>query len=199
MGRLLVVCGLVQGLWACAGAGGDGRGSVAEAQQAPAAPAQQAPAAPAPPPAPAAAATTAPAQKLISAYLNVQRRLAADDAKGAKAAFAQLKTAAEVKELGGDAALRQKLAAAAASGASAKDIDVAREAFGKSSEGMLEWLKKEGNAFGSNVKVAHCPMARDGKGARWVQTEAKVSNPYYGSEMLECGSIEKELKPGSKL
>ena len=107
--------------------------------------------------------------------------------------------AAEAKELGGDAALRQKLAAAAGSGASAKDLDAAREAFAKSSEGLLDWLKREGNALGSSVRVAHCPMARDGKGARWVQTEAKVVNPYYGSEMLECGSIEKELKAGSKL
>ena len=42
-------------------------------------------------------------------------------------------------------------------------------------------------------------MAQNGKGARWVQTESKVANPYYGSEMLECGSIEKELKAGAKL
>lgn len=176
-------------LAACSGEHG-GQRSVAEAQAAPAAPA--APTAP-------AAAAPASAQKLITAYLNVQRRLAADDAKGAGAAFAQLKAAAEAKDLGGDAALRQKLATAAASGAGAKDLDAARDAFAKSSEGLLDWLKREGNAFGSSVRIAHCPMARDGKGARWVQTESKVSNPYYGSEMLECGSIEKELKPGSKL
>jgi membrane fusion protein, copper/silver efflux system len=171
----------IQALWACAGVDGDA-GSRAEAQSAP-----------------AAAAATTPAQKLLAAYLNVQRRLAADDAKGAKAAFVQLKAASEVKELPGDPALRQKLVAAAGSGANAKDIDAARDAFGKSSEGLLEWLKKEGNTLATSVRVAHCPMARDGKGGRWVQTETKVSNPYYGSEMLECGSIEKELKPGSKL
>jgi Cu(I)/Ag(I) efflux system membrane fusion protein len=42
-------------------------------------------------------------------------------------------------------------------------------------------------------------MARDGKGARWLQSDAKVKNPYFGSEMLECGSLEKEVKPGAKL
>lgn len=147
---------------------------------------------------PKPAAATTPAQKLVAAYLSVQQKLAADDAKGASAAFAQLKAAAEVQQLGGDAQLRQRIAAAAGSGAGAKDIAAARSAFANVSDGLLEWLKREGNPLAASVRVLHCPMARDGKGARWLQSDAKVKNPYYGSEMLECGSIEKEVKPGAK-
>ena len=181
MREMLVVCVLAgQVLAACSG-GGE-KASVVEAQ-----------------PVTALATVTTPAQKLIAAYLGVQKKLAADDAKGAQAAFGQLKAAADLKELAGDAALKQKIATSAAAGASAKDISAARAAFVKASDGMLEWLKREGNPLANNLRVAHCPMAQDGKGARWLQTENKVANPYFGSEMLECGSLEKELKPGAKL
>lgn len=158
----------------------------------------QPPAAPASPAAPAAPAGS-PAQKLVSAYLGLQKKLAADDAKGATAAFGQLKAAADSKELAGDAALKQRISTAAATGAAAKDLTASRAAFVKASDAMLEWLKREGNPLASSVQVAHCPMAQDGKGARWLQADAKLKNPYFGSEMLECGSIEKEVKAGSKL
>lgn len=179
MRRTLVVWVFVIHAVACGGAGGEGA-AVAEAQPAP-------------------APTGSPAQKLITAYLGVQRKLAADDAKGARAAFGQLRAAADAKDLSGDVALRQRISAAAAAGAGAKDLEAARTAFVKASDGMLDWLRRDGNALTSSVRIAHCPMAQDGKGARWVQTESKVANPYYGSEMLECGSLEKELKPGAKL
>ena len=164
---------------ACSGQAGE-RPSVAEAQAAP-------------------APSGSPAQKLITAYLGVQRKLAADDAKAARAAFAQLRAAADAKDLAGDAASRKRISAAAAAGASAKDLAAARDAFAKTSDAVLDWLRHEGNPLANSVRVVHCPMAQNGKGARWVQTESKVVNPYYGSEMLECGSLEKELKAGAKL
>jgi Cu(I)/Ag(I) efflux system membrane fusion protein len=182
MRAFLVVC-MLGGQLIAGCSGSDGQAAAAQAQQKPAAP----------------IAATTPAQKLVAAYLAVQQKLAADDAKGASAAFAQLKAAAEVPQLGGDAQLRQRIAAAAAAGAGAKDIVQARIALANSSDSLLEWLKREGNPLASSVRVWHCPMARDGKGARWLQSEAKIKNPYFGSEMLECGSLEKEVKPGAKL
>lgn len=176
MRKLLVVCVLV----AAACSGGSERPAVAEAQ-------------------PATAPAGSPSQKLISAYLSVQKKLAGDDAKGAGAAFAQLKAAADAKDLSGDAALKQKISASAAAGAAAKDLAAARAAFVTASDGMLEWLKREGNPLASDVRVAQCPMAQEGKGARWLQTDSKVANPYFGSEMLECGTLEKDVKPGAKL
>jgi Cu(I)/Ag(I) efflux system membrane fusion protein len=179
MRRVLVVC-VWAGQFLAACSGGSDHASVAEAQQ-------------------VSAPANSPAQKLISAYLGVQRKLAADDAKGARASFGQLKAAADAKDLAGDTAVKQKISTSAASGAAAKDLAAARDAFAKTSDGMLDWLKREGNPLANSVRVAHCPMAQDGKGARWLQTDSKLANPYYGAEMLECGSIEKELKPGSKL
>jgi Cu(I)/Ag(I) efflux system membrane fusion protein len=179
MRRVLVVCVWAgQFLAGCSGA--SDHASVAEAQ-------------------PASTPASSPSQKLIAAYLGVQRKLAADDAKGARVSFGQLKAAVEAKDVPGDAALKQKIAASAASGAAAKDLAGARDAFAKTSDGLLDWLKREGNPLANSVRVAHCPMAQDGKGARWLQTDSKLANPYFGAEMLECGSIEKELKPGAKL
>ena len=37
------------------------------------------------------------------------------------------------------------------------------------------------------VYVQHCPMADEGRGASWLSLSEKVLNPYFGSEMLECG------------
>lgn len=179
MRGLLVLCVLsCQFLAACSGTGE--QPSVAQAQ-------------------PVGAPAATPAQKLIAAYLTLQKNLAADDAKGARAAFGRLKAAADAKELAGDAALKQKISASAGTGVAAKDLAAARDAFAKTSDGVLDWLKLEGNPLANSLRVAHCPMAQDGKGARWLQTENKVANPYYGSEMLECGTLEKELKPGAKL
>lgn len=39
-----------------------------------------------------------------------------------------------------------------------------------------------------------CPMAFDGKGATWLSEFKEIKNPYYGSEMMECGEIKEELK-----
>jgi len=40
----------------------------------------------------------------------------------------------------------------------------------------------------------HCPMFQDGKGAIWLSTSEKVENPYYGQQMLSCGSVQEVVK-----
>jgi hypothetical protein len=175
----LVVCTTLSGAaGASAGCSSSSSTAVAEAQAEPA---------------------STPAQKLLVAYLTVQQKLAADDAKGARAGFTQLRAASDSKDLTASPELRQQLSAAATAGAGAKDIEAERAAFIKASDALLVWLQKEGNSLGKSVRVAHCPMAADGKGARWVQLEPKLKNPYYGSEMLTCGSLETEVKSGTKL
>ncbi|GGW24551.1 DUF3347 domain-containing protein [Arenibacter certesii] len=38
-----------------------------------------------------------------------------------------------------------------------------------------------------------CPMYKDDKGGMWVSTVKAVKNPYFGSQMLNCGFVQKEL------
>ncbi len=37
----------------------------------------------------------------------------------------------------------------------------------------------------------YCPMADDDRGAYWLSGEKRVANPYYGDEMLRCGTSDK--------
>lgn len=45
------------------------------------------------------------------------------------------------------------------------------------------------------IYVQHCPMANNGDGADWLSSEKKIQNPYYGSEMMECGSVVEQINP----
>lgn len=49
--------------------------------------------------------------------------------------------------------------------------------------------------FGTEQKLYQdfCPMADGGKGAIWISEVKDIKNPYFGSEMLTCGSVRKEL------
>ncbi|MDZ4667330.1 MAG: DUF3347 domain-containing protein [bacterium] len=40
----------------------------------------------------------------------------------------------------------------------------------------------------------HCPMANKGKGANWLSKENTIKNPYYGSQMLNCGKTVETIK-----
>ena len=61
-----------------------------------------------------------------------------------------------------------------------KSIDELRESFKGLSSLYIENGKKEKM---KDLIVVECPMAK----ANWIQKEGKVSNPYYGKSMLECG------------
>lgn len=67
-------------------------------------------------------------------------------------------------------------------------IDAQRISFGVLSQNYIQVMQ----TFGSNSQdlyVQECTMAFDNKGARWLSTERKIFNPYYGADMLNCGSV----------
>lgn len=70
--------------------------------------------------------------------------------------------------------------------AGTKDIEHQRERFVSLSKAIYPIFK----AFkaGRTVYYQNCPMFNDGKGATWVSRESTVKNPYYGAQMLSCGS-----------
>jgi hypothetical protein len=49
--------------------------------------------------------------------------------------------------------------------------------------------------FGTKQKLYqdYCPMYNDGKGAIWISETKEIKNPFYGSQMLTCGSLKKTL------
>lgn len=73
------------------------------------------------------------------------------------------------------------------------DLNAQRTAFSNLSNELYKTIK----AFGLSGETAYyeyCPMAFDNKGAYWLAKEDKVRNPYFGEEMLNCGTVEEELR-----
>ena len=90
----------------------------------------------------------------------------------------------EATSLGKPAA---KIANAAKDVLKATKISDVREAFGKLSEALVGYLDTQKRAPGPGLKVAVCPMVNK----PWIQKDGPIRNPYYGSEMLGCGSFKK--------
>lgn len=67
-----------------------------------------------------------------------------------------------------------------------------REHFSMMSEDVYDLAKSFGG--GRTLYHDHCPMANDGKGAMWVSELSEIKNPYMGSEMPKCGSVEEKIK-----
>jgi membrane fusion protein, copper/silver efflux system len=172
----------VAALWACQGETMSGAQS-AQAQSAAAVP----------------SSPGTPAQNLVNAYITLQAKLAKDDAAGSKAAYLGLQNALKAKDLGLDPATEKKLSSAAAQGAAASKLADARTAFAGVTDALLAYLGAAKNPLSTPLTVAHCPMALDNKGAKWLQLGDKLENPYFGSEMLRCGSVEKTVQPGKSL
>jgi uncharacterized protein (DUF885 family) len=38
-----------------------------------------------------------------------------------------------------------------------------------------------------------CPMANNNKGAYWISEIKNIRNPYFGSRMMKCGSVKKQI------
>lgn len=76
--------------------------------------------------------------------------------------------------------------------AEAKDVAHQRDHFMSLSKNMYELIKVSNQE--TPVYYQHCPMANKGKGANWLSKENAIKNPYYGSQMLTCGSTVETIK-----
>lgn len=74
----------------------------------------------------------------------------------------------------------------------ATETEHQREHFVSLSKNMYEVMK----VFKLDVPVYYdfCPMANDGKGANWLSLQEKISNPYMGKQMPDCGKIQETIK-----
>jgi len=75
----------------------------------------------------------------------------------------------------------------------AKDLVAQRKEFTYLSSDVIAMFKHASIEKGT-IFVEHCPMANNGEGGDWLASEKKINNPYYGKEMLDCGSVVQELK-----
>ncbi|HFE47638.1 MAG TPA: efflux RND transporter periplasmic adaptor subunit [Nannocystis exedens] len=143
---------------------------------------------------------------LVEAYLSAQEKLVADDFAGAKSALAEVATAVNELEPPGSREVLEawQESASALSGhtrhaAKAESIGDARSAFEMVSLEIERVLQRFGNPTAEPLRVAFCPMAFDSRGARWIQRDEPLQNPYYGEAMLRCGEFRASVLPGERL
>lgn len=58
-------------------------------------------------------------------------------------------------------------------------------------------LYKSIKAFGLDDESAYytyCPMALGGQGGYWISDSKQITNPYFGTKMLGCGSVKETLE-----
>jgi hypothetical protein len=77
-------------------------------------------------------------------------------------------------------------------GKNGDNIKHQRSHFSMMSEDVYGLVKAFGG--GRPLYHDHCPMYNENKGAMWLSEMKEVSNPYFGSEMLTCGTVEEVIK-----
>ncbi len=82
-------------------------------------------------------------------------------------------------------ALAFKIDTAAAQLTGAGDVADARVKFGALSEAIDAYMTNNHLTPPEGVRVAVCPMQMK----PWLQQDGTLRNPYYGSQMLTCGSF----------
>ena len=134
-------------------------------------------------------------------YLHIKNALANDNgaeaATGAKAMEAVLsktdKSLLTAEQKTAYDKIEEGLKSTAASIAkSSNDIKQQRAQFVFMSEAVYELVKN----FGAGRPLYHdyCPMARDDQGAMWISELKEIKNPYFGDQMLTCGTVEEVIK-----
>ena len=116
---------------------------------------------------------------IVDPYLKIQDALASDSVEGVRANAGELATAAAA--LGAPA---MKIDTSAVQLASADDLADARVKFGSLSEAIDAYMSGMKLTPPEGVRVAFCPMVLK----PWMQRDGTLRNPYYGSQMITCGS-----------
>jgi Cu(I)/Ag(I) efflux system membrane fusion protein/cobalt-zinc-cadmium efflux system membrane fusion protein len=120
----------------------------------------------------------------FAAYLAIQSALASDTVKGVADQAEALMHALHDLMDHGVTGEQMRRVHAELTGMENGDLEVARGAFGRISQVMLELARGPGRAVAAKLALSayHCPMSH----ANWLQ-QGQVANPYFGASMLRCG------------
>ncbi|MGO4904560.1 DUF3347 domain-containing protein [Flavobacterium sp. W20_MBD1_R3] len=135
-----------------------------------------------------------PTSAIVSDYLKIKNALTKDDPKGAAtAAKMMIATLNNSNATSSDTKLKNKYSAFMADakahvktiGESGSALESQRESFSLLSKDIYGLIK----TFGTKqiVYQDYCPMYGEGKTGYWISETQDVINPYFGSEMLNCG------------
>jgi mono/diheme cytochrome c family protein len=127
---------------------------------------------------------TASLAAIVQPYLRIQEALGSDSRIGIAEAARSI--ASQAANAGVNAA---SIRSAAGVLQQAADLNSARAAFSALSDAIIAFAKASNATLGDGVHVAYCPMLRK----YWLQKGTAIRNPYYGTQMLDCGRITSDL------
>ena len=134
--------------------------------------------------------------EIIAIYLTLKDALVADDSKAAAEAGKKLAVALEKMDTSKYNAEQQKelkeiieTAKEHAEHIAKSEMDHQREHFKSLSTDMIDMVAITGTP--NTLYQQFCPMYD--KGSAWLSASNEIRNPYYGSKMLKCGKVEKEI------
>ncbi|SRX75705.1 DUF3347 domain-containing protein [Aequorivita antarctica] len=135
---------------------------------------------------------------ILKDYFNLKDALVADNNAKAKDLGANLVTSLGNLDISSNFSDTQKIelkdiiedAVEHAEHISESDIDHQREHFKILSKDVTDMVAITGTE--NTLYQLFCPMY-DG-GSAWLSMSKEIKNPYYGSKMLDCGEVQKEIK-----
>lgn len=132
---------------------------------------------------------------LFDTYFKLKDALVQSNEASANKYAQELATAVttlDANELSGEAKTawetnQSAIAKSANATAKATKLAALRAQFAELSTSLLPLVKVA--QLEDTVYYQRCPMFNSGKGANWLSKEKGIKNPYYGKQMLTCGSI----------
>ncbi|GAB2642596.1 MAG: DUF3347 domain-containing protein [Emticicia sp.] len=131
---------------------------------------------------------------IISGYLDLKNALVNDNSKAASDASKKILASLEKKTNNQTKEVLEILESIKENGEHIRDnadkIDHQREHFALISKDAIDLVAQ--SVTSKKLYQDFCPMFNDNKGASWLSETKGIKNPYYGAEMLTCGSVKKE-------
>lgn len=138
--------------------------------------------------------------QIVSAYLQLKNALVNDDSKAAAIAAKEIIKAFKSFDISEYSSDEEAELADIIENASEQaehisenvgNIEHQREHFEIISNDIIDLLAITGSSI--TLYQTRCPMFNNGKGGIWLSETKEIKNPFYGSKMLTCGSVQKEL------
>ena len=71
-------------------------------------------------------------------------------------------------------------------------METQREYFQKLTKDITDMVAITGTEH--TLYQQYCPMYANDTGGAWLSMEKEIRNPYFGSKMMKCGEVQKEIK-----
>ncbi len=137
---------------------------------------------------------------LLACYLDLQQHLAADNLESARKDGTAIVPLAEtviagLRESGFDQAetFADQLSGDSERLRAADNLADIRMAFSPLSRTITHIVETFGSGGSTPLYLQFCPMAFGNKGATWLASSEEINNPYFGTMMLNCGEVRRQI------